>query len=140
MPSITRTLENLHLFGPIIEAIITIPKALEDKLEQKEKRSPIKIMAMIDTGATATVIQQNIIDQLGLNPVGMVKVNTPSSTDHECYQYQVRMLFEPQIVLESVVIGAPLNNQHIQALIGRDILKHGILIYTGYANQFTLSF
>jgi hypothetical protein len=33
-----------------------------------------------------------------------------------------------------------MGGQNIQCLIGRDILQHGVLIYIGYSNQFTLSF
>ncbi len=44
------------------------------------------------------------------------------------------------MVHNAVAIEAPLAGQHIQCLIGRDILQHGVLIYVGYMNQFTLSF
>lgn len=50
------------------------------------------------------------------------------------------MSFPNNMVVDGTVIEAPLQGQHIQGLIGRDILAHGVLIYTGYANQFTLSF
>ena len=39
-----------------------------------------------------------------------------------------------------IAIEAPLGGQHIECLIGRDVLKHGVLTYIGYINQFTLSF
>ena len=32
----------------------------------------------------------------------------------------------------------PLGGQHIQCLVGRDVLAHGVLTYIGYINQFTL--
>jgi len=38
------------------------------------------------------------------------------------------------------VIDVPLEGQVIQGLIGRDVLAHGILIYSGYTNTFSLSF
>jgi len=33
-----------------------------------------------------------------------------------------------------------LRGQDIQCLIGRDALSHAVFVYTGYINQFTLSF
>jgi len=44
-----------------------------------------------------------------------------------------------QLVYEGPFISAPIDGQDISGLIGRDVLKNGILIYIGYANQFTLS-
>ncbi len=38
------------------------------------------------------------------------------------------------------VMEVPLEGQRIQGLIGRDVLAHGILIYSGYTNTFSLSF
>ncbi len=95
---------------------------------------------MIDTGATGTVISEDIVQQLKLNPVGITFINTPSSTNVQCYEYLIRLLFPNNVVTESVVIAAPLQGQHIQCLIGRDILRHGVLVYIGYTNTFTLSF
>jgi hypothetical protein len=44
------------------------------------------------------------------------------------------------VVGEGVVIEAPLAGQHIQGLIGRDVLAQSVLVYIGYTNQFTVSF
>jgi hypothetical protein len=44
-----------------------------------------------------------------------------------------------QRVIALIDTGA-LGGQPVQCLIGRDILQHGVLVYIGYANQFTLSF
>ena len=52
----------------------------------------------------------------------------------------MRILFPNNVVVETVVIAAPLQGQHIQCLIGRDVLRHGVFIYTGYTETFTLSF
>ena len=45
------------------------------------------------------------------------------------------------MVAEVTAIEAPLQGQPtIRGLIGRDLLKHGVLVYLGSENQFTLSF
>jgi len=95
---------------------------------------------MIDTGASGTVLQEGVPKQLGLQPVGVVSINTPSSTNVSSYEYLVRLVFPNNVVVETTAIEAPLQGQHIQCLIGRDTLAHGVLVYIGYANTFSLSF
>ncbi|UDY35526.1 hypothetical protein [Dermatobacter hominis] len=56
-----------------------------------------------------------------------------------CPQYAVQLTL-PQGYLDITVVEAPLQGQHIQALIGRDVLKHAVFIYQGHTSQFTLSF
>ncbi len=70
----------------------------------------------------------------------MVHVNTPSSTNVRCYEYLVRLVFPNNVTYEGTVIEAPLQGQHIQCLVGRDVLARGVFIYIGYTNTFTLSF
>ncbi len=95
---------------------------------------------MIDTGATGSVIQPAVAQQLGLQPIGVVAISTPSSENIPCFQYIVRLLFPNNVIAEAVAIEAPLRGQQIQCLIGRDVLAHGVFVYTGYINKFTLSF
>ncbi|MFZ1061425.1 MAG: aspartyl protease family protein [Candidatus Rokuibacteriota bacterium] len=95
---------------------------------------------MIDTGATSSVMRQGFAAQLGLHPVGVAYINTHSSTNVACYEYLVRLVFPNNVVAEATVLEAPLLGQHIQCLIGRYVLAHGVLVYIGYGNLFTLSF
>ena len=143
MPSITTQVPNLQEMGPVVEIKLTIGLKLEEILRQKGQNlpSPVQVRAMIDTGATGTVVREDIVKQLNLNPVGTVLISTPSSFSVQCYKYLMRILFPNNVIIEDVVvISAPLKDQHIQCLIGRDILKLGVFIYTGYTNTFTLSF
>jgi hypothetical protein len=39
-----------------------------------------------------------------------------------------------------VAIAVPLQGQRIQCLVGRDVLRQAVLIYTSHNNSFTLSF
>jgi hypothetical protein len=95
---------------------------------------------MIDTGATGSVIQQGVPAQLGLQPVGITYTNTPSSTNVACPEYLVRLIFPNNVLVETSIIEAPLQGQHIQCLVGRDVLAHGVFVYIGYTNLFSLSF
>lgn len=95
---------------------------------------------MIDTGASGSVIQQGLPGKLGIQPVGVSYINTPSSTNVRCLEYLVRLVFPNNVVVETTIIKAPLQGQSIQCLIGRDVLAHGVLVYIGYGNLFSLSF
>jgi predicted aspartyl protease len=140
MASFTTQIPNLQQAGPLLQIKIDVPQALKESKAIQPEPQPVTTQAMIDTGATGTVIQAELIESLGLKPVGVVSVSTPSSTNVMCNQYFVKLLLPNNVTVDAVIIAAPLKDQHIQCLIGRDILQHGVFIYTGYINQFTLSF
>lgn len=142
MPSFTTQVPNLQGVGPVVEVRLAVGSIIEEVLRKSNQNVPMSIpsLAMIDTGATGTVIREDIVNQLNLNPVGVTLINTPSSTNVQCYEFLMRILFPNNVVVETVVIAAPLQGQHIQCLIGRDVLHHGVFIYTGYTETFTLSF
>ena len=142
MPSLTQRIPNLHKVGPVIEVILTPSVNFLKQLNiSPSAAKTVKLSAMVDTGATGTVISQGIAALLGINPVGTTLISTPSSTNVRCNQFDVQIVFPNNVRFQSIVITeAPLQGQHIQCLIGRNILQHGILIYNGCDNSFTLSF
>lgn len=97
-------------------------------------------VGMIDTGATGSVIRQGLPAQLGLKPIGVTYINTPSSMNVACYEYLVRFVFPNNVLFETTVLETPLQGQHIECLIGRDVLAHGVFVYIGYGNLFSPSF
>jgi predicted aspartyl protease len=142
VPSFTAALPNLHAAGPVVDMRIAVGVAAEAALRRARAPvpSPVAVLAMIDTGATNTVIRQGLAQQLGLHPVGVTYINTPSSSNVACYEYLVRLVFPNNVVGETTAIEAPLRDQHIQCLIGREVLAHGVFVYIGYSNLFSLSF
>ncbi len=142
MPSFTQRIANLEQVGPVLELDLapSVPYMQALNLNPQSIKA-VRVMAMIDTGATTTVICKGLATQLGINPIGQTFINTPSSTNVKCLQFDIQILFPNNVNLQSVIVTeAPLQDQHIQCLIGRDILKHSVLVYTGYDNSFTLSF
>jgi len=142
MPSFTAQLPNLQAMGPLVDMRVWIGTPVEEALKKAGLKvpEPVAVKGMIDTGATGSVIQPAIAQQLGLQPVGVVSISTPSSENVPCPQFVVRLIFPNNVIAECLAIEAPLRGQHIQCLIGRDVLAHGVFVYTGYINQFTLSF
>jgi len=142
MPSFTTQLPNLQALGPLVDMRVWIGTALEQAVTKASAKipDPVPAKAMIDTGATGSVIQPALVRQLALQPVGVVNISTPSSASVLCYQYNVRFIFPNNVIVEAIAVEAPLQGQQIQCLVGRDVLAHAVLVYTGYINQFTLSF
>lgn len=141
MPSFNAESPNLEGDGPLIEVTFGLVRAAAQLRRDAGEAvpSPIRATALIDTGASGTVAKAGLLAPLGLHPVGVISVNTPTGHDVPCPTYAVSLAL-PQGTIEVTVIEAPLEGQNIEALIGRDVLKHGILIYQGPSNQFTLSF
>jgi predicted aspartyl protease len=138
MPSFTVQVPDLKVTGPVVEVELA-PSAL---FLQQFKPSPIptiKILAMIDTGASGTVIQSGQLAGLGIHPVGSVSINTPSHQNVLCNLYDVQFRLPNRVIFQTKVIEAPMSGQPIQMLIGRDVLRHGILVYLGENNQFSFS-
>jgi predicted aspartyl protease len=106
----------------------------------------VSLRALVDTGASGTVIDPTAIQTLGLSPTGMVSIHTPSTggTSVNCAQYDVMLaIYHPNhsLVMGTIpVIASHLASQGIHALIGRDVLSRCLLIYDGAISQFTLAF
>ncbi len=109
---------------------------------------PCVLRALIDTGATCTALDMNAIQRLQIPVMGQTSLHTPStgSAPHLCNQYDValaildsraRPMYSSSVV---AVIESDLTGQGIEALVGRDVLAEGLLLYNGGAGVFTLSF
>jgi predicted aspartyl protease len=146
MPSFTGSVSNLVEVGPLVEILISPSRTFIDTLRASDPNAvvalPLRATAMIDTGASGTVVNPGVVSALGLSPVGSVPIHTPSTTEPlDCDQYHVDVSFPNGVSFaNAVVICAPLGMQNIQCLIGRDILENAVLTYIGYINQFTISF
>ena len=59
----------------------------------------------------------------------------------ERQQYSVRLLFPQEIAVDVVAVeGSWPDTWNIHCFIGRDVLQHGLLIYNGMTNMFSLIF
>jgi predicted aspartyl protease len=142
MPSLTLTEPNLRGKGPVIEIHVGVSARLETVLRAvgDPVPPPIPVAALIDTGASHTIIQQNLAVRLGIRPIGTSSFNTASASNVLCPQYAVQLLLPHNVSFEKTVVEMPLQGQHIQCLIGRDILAHAVLVYLGESNLFSISF
>ena len=91
-------------------------------------------LALIDTGATFSSIDEDILNALGIRPVGSTPVQTPSGVlqQREIFTCQFFFPGTPIPVFPFAnVVGSTLKHQGIVALIGRDLLRNFLLIYDG---------
>ena len=151
MPSVTFPQAELQRQGPLVDVKFSISTELEKKYSEQKIELPPAIVgkALIDTGASISIVERTIPEKLGLKPVGVTKMMTASAKDVECYQYYMKLVMinlsppaaapHQELYFEGLFTAMPLEGQNISCLIGRDILQKGILIYIGYADQFTLS-
>ena len=144
MPSLSIGIPNLQQSGPIIEILIGLSQPVLEALKKEGKPTPElrRCNAMIDTGASSTVIKEGISKELNLKSRGVTNISTPSCSQYETVTFDVAIIFPQHNIVRPIVtvIEAPLERQNIDCLIGRDLLKDAILIYEGYANRFILSF
>jgi predicted aspartyl protease len=142
LPSFTGTQPGLQQIGPIIQVTLSVVEAADQAMRAAGQTppSPIQVAMMIDTGASSSMIEPGLASRLGLNPVGVQQVVTPTTTAPVSLPtYAARITLATGPVFETTVMEAPLVGQAINGLIGRDVLAQCVLIYIGYANQFTLA-
>jgi hypothetical protein len=96
---------------------------------------------LVDTGASDSAGDHEVIAMLGLQPTGAISIATPSHDHHDVLTYAIDLMLEQnQCHLSEVpVFATGLQNQGIRGLIGRDVLKYMLLVYNGYAGHCTLA-
>lgn len=141
MSSFTLTVPELQEGGPVVDAFIGVSSLAGHAFRDRgiDVPRPIKVRAMIDTGASSSAVKTGIPGRLGLNPIGKRKLQTPSSTNLECAEFALTFSLPNDISVDVVAVEAPLEEQAIEALVGRDVLSEGVLVYVGYMGTFTFS-
>ena len=136
MPSLTSKCDDCN--GLIIPILIVHP---DPSLAQHRHQI---LNAVIDTGARTTTVEDDIAVRLGLPKIDDVPLNAVNSTAN-CPVYLARIQIQFQdtkkiLDLKAIpVIGVQLP-PYADCLIGRDILKQGLLIYDGRKDSFSLEF
>jgi predicted aspartyl protease len=147
MPYFTRQLTN---DAPLILAVLKVTQARSDALTAATQAvpQPQRMTALIDTGASCTCVDPEIIQALGLTATGSTQMLTPSTgaQPHTTDQYDASLqiyssVTEPPLEIPVIaVVASSLRAQGIDALIGRDVLRHCLLTYNGEMELFTLAF
>jgi hypothetical protein len=136
--------------GPLLTANIGVSEGREAALKAAGQPVPtlIVLRAMVDTGASCTCVDPDLLAPLGLSTTGPASIHTPSTDGVPVAypQFDVSLLIaafatQPILHLRTVpIVALPLKRQGIDALIGRDVLKQCVLHYNGSTGFFTLAF
>jgi predicted aspartyl protease len=129
--------------GPCLQVAVTIAKPMGAQLLQAGHPVPTPEagLALIDTGATRTCVDNGLAARLGLPVIDVARMTSATEADRECNVYPVNI----EIVGAGINIdvggamGAELAAQGILVLIGRDALSSCTLHYNGPSGQFTLA-
>lgn len=147
---------QITMDGCIVDISINVSIGRFHALQQAGLNTPQAFFGrgLVDPGASNTMIDRTIVQQLGLQATGVVPTLTPSTgpIPHQCNQYDVSVWFpqaptlvQAQTIPHPVYLILPVSEADFSAsgfhvLIGRDILAHAIFVYNGRMGQFTLAF
>ena len=134
--------------GPVVELLIGVSQPREAALRQQSQPvpEPARLRALLDTGASGTVVDPEIIRHLALTPTSAGQVATPATptVPQPVDLYDVRItLLHPELAFSFhavPVIAAPLKHLGVHALIGRDLLANCLLVYDGRNGTYSLAF
>jgi len=108
---------------------VSIPKSL----------SPEKYRGIWDTGATGSAITQKVIDDVGLKPTGMVKVNTASQKGVPTEVYLVSVFLPNRVCIPQLKVTRA-NLVGTEVLLGMDIISQGDFAVTNENGKTVLSY
>lgn len=129
--------------GPVVQVVVMAAEPLVTQLLQQgiTPPEPVAGLALIDTGASTTCVDDDAAVSLKLPVVDVVTIASAShaSTNQNVYPLSFQIQGLPMTVDSLRTVGAPLRAQGLLALLGRDLLQHFTLFYNGAAGQITLA-
>jgi hypothetical protein len=144
MPHLTATIGS---DGPVLDLVIGVGQIRLRWLRSRATPAPppVTARALIDTGSDLSVVHPQVLQQLGLQPTGSVKVRRPGTG----VGFRPALLYDVQLALggsgpdltwiSTRVVSVIPSEPTILALMGRDILARCTLFYNGPRDEFTLS-
>lgn len=129
--------------GPLVQVAITLAQPFAMSLTQTGKQvpQPIHGMALIDTGASITCVDEEAAKAMNLPviDVGTMHSASHSKTPSNLYPVQIQIIGFPIQFQQPRTMGAALKSQGLLMLLGRDLLQRCTLFYNGLTGQITLS-
>ena len=136
--------------GPVLKILIAVSEARSDALVKAQELlpNPVLVVGLVDTGASCTCVDTDIISQLDIPVSGNTKVYTPSTGNQpmDADQFDIGLAIfasekeQPHLVRNLPVVGCDFKDQGYKVLIGRDVLSRCMLVYNGILGQYTLAF
>jgi len=140
--------EGLLGAGPLLQVQVEVPQALAAYLSGQGQPipAPQSGWALIDTGATRTCVDKDVLTKLGVKPTGTIKTGTAAGQVEQLL-FPAKLSFPAagnfQVEFGSVIAvdlrGQAVAGANVVVLVGRDVLSHCLLVYNGPAGIFTLA-
>jgi predicted aspartyl protease len=129
--------------GPVVQVTISVGQQIAAQVLQSGGTlpTPVSGLALIDTGASTTCVDEMAAQKLQLPVIDVVRIASAShpETERNVYPIQIEVIGLPITINAPRTVGAPLESQGILVLIGRDVLQHTVLVYNGPAGSLSLS-
>jgi len=136
--------------GAILQVTVGIPPALEQFCLKSGVPIPAPVAgyALIDTGASASAVHEQVFADFGVQPIDHIPMSTPHTKDKFSFVYPAKIQFPGlNLVGDGTyrVVGCELkwttfDNKEIIMLMGRDLLKYFLMVYNGVQSDVTLSY
>ena len=133
--------------GPAIDLAVAVSGSWQRQLSAQGAvvPSPLTVRALIDTGADLSVVHPHVLQQLGVQPTGSIRIRRPGTGAG----FRAASLSRVQLSIggpsrgarwiSTRVAGVAPSTPIVLALIGRDVLEHCTLFYNGPRGELTLS-
>lgn len=141
---------DIEAGGPIVTAIVgvSLPRIQAIQAAGQPVPTPVRARFLVDTGASGTCVDPNVIASLNLPLINQVPIMTPSTNGapHMCDMYDASFFIpgrDPQrgfLIPAIQIITTHLSSQGIDGLIGRDILNRCTLIYIGSEGVLSINY
>ena len=128
--------------GPLVPATLMVSDSHRRFLATQGKPAPhaIQGLALIDTGASITCVDQQVATDAGLPVVDTAAMTSASHAKHEVPVFAGKLVIpEFTNINTEYALGATLDGQNLIALIGRDLLQAAVLVYNGTEGTVSLS-
>lgn len=133
--------------GPTIDVAVSVGLAWRRRLAARGMTTPptTTVRALIDTGSDLSVAHPQVLQQLGVQATGSVRIRRPGGGSG----FRLAAMFDVQFSLGGVgldanwkpirVVGVVPSTPTVLALIGWDLLESCTLFYNGPRGELTLS-
>lgn len=133
MPLFTSPISPSH--GAVLEASVSAAG------EAADGSPAIAVRLLVDTGCSHTSIRPRLARRLGLVPIARRRVSTPSHHGVPADVCRVSLTVGSLVTIRDLAaVGTPLEGQDVDGLLGRDVLRHAMLVDHGPEESWTVAF
>ena len=135
--------QQLSQRGPSLNVTVELPPLPASVAVERGRQlpPPASGIGLIDTGARFTAVEEQVLVNLGLTPVNVIQVLTPSGGEPQfIYPCQISFPGTPIPTIPFNAVGSKLAHFGVIALIGRDLLEHFLMVYNGREGFWTLAY